>query len=294
MPLAFFPPMLLTLVDEPPAGDAWQHEIKFDGYRLQIIIDGASVRLFTRNGFDWSPKFPTLANAAARLGVDSAILDGELILSGEDGKPDFHGLRTAIRKREADLAFMAFDLLHLNGHDLRGMVTEERRHILTDLIEPGHDPIRYSERVEGDGSAVFRAVERMGLEGMVSKRADSPYVSGRSDLWRKVKCYDEAEFGIIGVQRERGKPAMALMADTTGRYVGAAFVTLPRGIRDRLWQRVQAKAGAKPPKGLAAEKAEWVKPGLVARVKFLKGEDKLRHASVQDFREGVIERKGEE
>jgi len=180
---------------------------------------------------------------------------------------------------------MAFDLLHRNGHDLRGMALEERRHILADLIEPAHEPIRFSESLDGEGDAIYRAVERMGLEGMVAKRRDSGYVSGRSDFWLKIKCYEEADFTILGVQRERGKPAMALMADRQGRYVGSAFVTLPRGVRERLWERVKDKAGAPPPKGLTVGKAEWVKPGLVARVRFLKGEEKLRHATVKEVRE---------
>ena len=180
---------------------------------------------------------------------------------------------------------MAFDLLHLNGHDLGRMPLEDRRYILEDLIEAGHEPIRFSEALQGDSSAIYAAVDRMGLEGMVSKRLDSRYVSGRSNLWLKIKCYDEADFNVIGVQRERGKPAMALMADQKGRYVGSAFVTLPRGIRERLWQRVQEKSGAPAPKGMPAGKAEWVKPGLVARVRFLKGEEKLRHATVKDVRE---------
>lgn len=285
MPLAFIPPLLPTLVDEPPEGVAWQHEIKFDGYRTQILIDAGRARLFTRNGHDWTAKYRTLAAAAEGLGLDEVILDGEAIVNDAEGKPDFGSLRAAIRSREHDLVFMAFNLLHLNDHDLRRMPLDERRHILEDLIEPAHEPIRFSEALHGDGPAIYRAVDQMGLEGMVSKRLDSRYVSGRSPQWLKIKCYDEADFTILGVQRERGKPAMAFMADQQGRYVGSAFVTLPRGIRERLWQRVQEKSGAPAPKGLPAGKAEWIKPGLVARVRFLKGEEKLRHATVKDLRE---------
>ena len=125
----------------------------------------------------------------------------------------------------------------------------------------------------------------MGLEGIVSKRAACPYQSGRTREWVKIKSFTEATFDIIGVQREPGQPAMVLMANEEGRYMGGAFVTLPRGIRERLWARVQAQAGAPAPKGIKAEKAEWVKPGLRGRVKFLRGEEKLRHASLQDWSE---------
>jgi ATP-dependent DNA ligase len=148
--------------------------------------------------------------------------------------------------------------------------------------------VQFSEPLEGTAKELFRKIDRAKLEGMVSKRLSSLYQSGRTMEWRKAKSYDEADFNIIGVQRERGKPAMALMADSAGKYVGGAFVTLPQGIRQRLWDRVQAKAGAKPPNGPAVDKAEWVKPGLVARVKFLRGEEKLRHASVMSFREGEV------
>lgn len=284
--------MLPTLVDDPPEGSEWIHEVKFDGYRSQIIREPNGSRIFTRNGFDWSAKYAPLVAAADGLAVASAIIDGEIIVPDPDtGLTDFQALRSAIRQAPETLIFVAFDLLHLNGHDLRDMTLEERRHLLEDVIGDSDTGGRFqfSERLEGSAKELFRKIDRAKLEGMVSKRLSSRYESGRTMEWRKAKSYDEADFNIIGVQRERGKPAMALMANSAGKYVGGAFVTLPQGIRKRLWDRVQAKAGAKPPRGLAVDKAEWVAPGLVARVKFLRGEEKLRHASVKSFREGEIE-----
>ncbi len=282
--------MLPTLVDTPPESGEWIHEIKFDGYRSQLIKMQTTTRIFTRNGYDWSTKYAPLVESAAALDCEDAIIDGEIIVFDLLGKPNFKMLRSTITKEPGRPVFMAFDLLHLNGHDLRGMAIEERRALLADLLADSDTDNRFqfSEAIEGTAARIYRAIDAQGLEGMVSKRTGSRYASGRTTAWVKAKCYDEADFSIVGVQRERGKPAMALMADESGNYVGGAFVTLPRGIRERLWERVRARAGAAPPKGLPIAKAEWIKPGLVARVKFLKGEEKLRHATVQSFREGKL------
>lgn len=289
--LAFIEPQLPTLVEVPPEGGDWIHEVKFDGYRSQLVKEFDRVRIFTRNGFDWSAKYAPLVEAASGLDCVDAIIDGEIIVFDLLHRPNFKQLRSAIAREPGRLVFIAFDLLHLSGHDLRGMAVEDRRALLADLIEDSEtgNRFQFSEALAGTAEQVYRAVDQQGLEGMVSKRMGSRYESGRSTAWLKAKCYDEGDFNIVGVQRERGKPAMALMADRAGKYVGGAFVTLPQSIRKRLWDRVQAKSGAKAPKGLATEKAEWIKPGLVARVKFLKGEDKLRHATVKEFREGVLD-----
>lgn len=283
--LGFIEPQIPSLVGEPPEGDGWIHEIKFDGYRTQIVIDRKGVRAFSRNGHNWSDRYPSLIAAAAKLPAKSAIIDGEVIATDKDGKPSFKNLAFTIRRQPERLCFVAFDLLYLNGRDLRAEPLIERRAALEKLISAGRlDNIAFSQAFEGTGAAILKQVDRMGLEGIVSKRADRAYKSGPSKTWLKTKCFDVRDLDIIGVQREPGKPAMVLMADK-GRYMGGAFVTLPQGIRERLWARVQARKGAKPPVGLKAEKAEWIKPGLRGRVKFLRGEEKLRHASLQSFEE---------
>jgi ATP-dependent DNA ligase len=283
-PLAFVPPMLPTLISEPPEGDAWIHEIKYDGWRAQIVIDNGTVKVFTRNGHDWTDKFAPLADAASKLPAFTAIMDGEIIVTGLDGKPDFKALKTAIRATPRRLVFVAFDLLLWNRRDLRQRTLVERRKQLWSLVEPAAGKIQFSHEIIGDGARFFEQVDEMGLEGIVSKQADSTYSSGRTRAWLKTKSFAEATYDIIGVQRGPGQPATVLMADN-GRYMGSAFVTFPHGIRERLWARVQAKSGGLAPKGLKAEKAEWVKPGLRGRVKFLRGEEKLRHASLQEWSE---------
>ena len=281
MQLKFIKPMEPGLVDQPPKGDEWAHEVKFDGYRTQVIKDADGVRLFTRNGFDWTAKYRPLADEARSIGAESFIIDGETIVANEAGLSDFHALRSAITRRPEDLYLVAFDLLHLNGRDLRNMPLKDRREMLEGLIATGGH-IQFSEALEGVGDAVYHLACEANLEGIISKRLDSPYRSGATMKWRKIKCFIEMEMDIIGVQRKTGKPAMVLMADK-GRYMGGAFVTFKAAKREALWDHVQRKAGATPPKGLAKEKADWLKPGLVGRVRFLKGQEKLRHASLKDF-----------
>ncbi|QND66675.1 ATP-dependent DNA ligase [Mesorhizobium loti] len=284
MRLKFVPPLMPTLVEQPPEGDGWIHEVKFDGYRSQLIIDKEHPRIFTRNGHDWTTKYRDLVKEAASLGAESAIVDGEIIVLNEAGLSDFGELRKAITRRQRDLYFVAFDLLHLNGHDLRDMALEERREILASMIEPG-GRLQFSEPLPGDAKAIYHLLDQAGLEGMVSKRRDSKYRSGPSTNWLKVKCYTIDEYDLLGVEREPGKPAFALMADrTTGKYVGSAFINSRAAIRDRLWKRVQEHAEP-PPKGMKRPATQWVKPGIIGRVKHLRGEEDLRHASLQDFRE---------
>lgn len=273
-----------TLTDKPPEGAGWIHEVKFDGYRSQIVIDGEGVRIFTRRGLDWTAKYRDLAKTAAALNAESAILDGEIVVLNKAGVSDFGELRRAITRRQHDLYFVAFDLLHLNGHDLRDMALEDRREILAELIPEGQH-IQFSQALPGEAKAIFHLIDQAGLEGMVSKRKDSVYRSGDSTAWLKTKAYSINEFEVLGVERETGKPAFALMAERgTGRYVGSAFITLNREMRERLWQRVQEHAGPAP-KGMKRPATQWVKPGLIGRVKHLRGEEDLRHASLQDFRE---------
>ncbi|WJI38719.1 ATP-dependent DNA ligase [Mesorhizobium opportunistum] len=285
MRLKFIHPMEPELVDTPPQGDDWLHEIKFDGYRTQVIKDEDGIRLITKNGYDWTGRYIQLAGEAAAIEAEDFIIDGEAITINEAGLSDFHALQSAVTSRNPsrDVYLVAFDLLHLNGHDLRDIPAEDRREILQELVPTG-DRIQFSEAMPGTGDAVYHLVDQAGLEGMVSKRKDSPYRSGPTMNWRKIKCYAEKDMDIIGVQREAGKPAMVLMADK-GRYAGAAFVTFKADKRQRLWDRVQGKIGGPAPVRLKSDKAEWLKPGLVGRVRFLKGEEKLRHAKLLDFRE---------
>lgn len=175
-----------TLVEKPPEGDGWIHEVKFDGYRTQIVRDSDGVRIFTRRGLDWTAKYRDLAKAAGELEVESAIIDGEIIVLNDAGLSDFAALRKAITRRQHDLYFVAFDLLHLNGHDLRDMPLEDRREILSEMIPDG-GRIQFSQPLPGDAKSIFHLIDQAGLEGMVSKRKESKYRSGNSTAWLKYQ-----------------------------------------------------------------------------------------------------------
>jgi bifunctional non-homologous end joining protein LigD len=184
------------------------------------------------------------------------------------------------------LIFVAFDLLHLDGEDLRFRPLE-RKTALEALIGRSGGAIQYSEHIEGGGQAFFLQADRLGFEGMVSKRASAPYRSGRVESWLKIKCYEESVYEIAGVLREPGRPSVSYMVtpDKERRYVGGAFITLNQKTRERLWARVQ-KARGKPVKGVDAKPGTvWVKPGIIGRVKHLKGEEKLRHATLEEVSE---------
>ncbi len=193
-------------------------------------------------------------------------------------------VRTSTLSRQPLGASRAACLLHLDGMDLRQLPLAVRRKRLARVVETADGGrIQFSEALPGTPSQVFDVVDQAGLEGIVTKRADSKYRSGRTRDWLKIKSFEEAEFDLVGVRRERGKPAMALLA-RNGRSAGSAFITLPAGIRERLWQRVQE--AAKPVRGSKAlDDTQWLKPGIVGRVRFLKGEETLRHATLKDWRE---------
>jgi len=282
MRVKFIEPMLPELVDHPPEGEDWIHEIKFDGYRTQIIKDEGGIRLLTRRGYDWTERYAEIGEAAAHIEAETFIIEGETIKVDDTGHPDFDALQSAAASHLLqDLYLVAFDLLHVNGHDLRNMPLADRREILQ-LMIPDDSCIQFSEPIPGTGAAAYHLVDQAGLEGIVSKRRDSVYRSGDTMNWRKIKCYEEKEMEIIGVQRDPGQAVRVLMADR-GHYVGTANVPFKRDKRKRLWDQVQGKVGAPPPKALKKDKAEWLKPGLFGRVKTLKGEEKLRRAKLLDF-----------
>jgi DNA ligase D-like protein (predicted ligase) len=285
MRLKFIRPLLPTQHASPPTGEGWSHEIKFDGYRSQMLIDDDEVRILTKEGHDWTNKYRNLAAEGKKLPVENAIIDGEIIVTNEQGLSDFHALASAIAKRQHDLYFVAFDLMHLDGIDLRQMPLIERRARLASIIEPG-GRIQFSEALPGDARAIFHLVEQAGIEGVVSKKLDSKYESGRSNRWWKIKGFMLSELEVLGVQREAGKSSFVLLGQRdTHRYAGKAIVSVGRLIRDRFYERVRAKATEAPQGTKKRPDIEWVTPGLIAIVQHLRGEAKLRHASLKDFRE---------
>lgn len=282
--LRFIPPMLPTLVAEPPEGDGWSHEIKYDGYRTELVIAGREARAFTRNGHDWTEKYRPIVQAAATLPCRSAMIDGEMVVQDEHGRSDFDALRSAITRRPDRLIFYAFDLLHLNGRDHRPQSLMERRADLAELVgapDPAC-PIQFSANVIGNGAAMFDAADAMGLEGIVSKKLGSRYRSGLSTAWLKIKCFAEDEFVVIGTEQGVG-PTTALVARETDEgleYAGGAMLTLGAAERDHFWAHAERLKSDRPPLRTGKKAAVWIRPELRVRVRYLKGSDKLRHATV--------------
>ena len=237
-PAGFIEPMLPTLVDTAPDGDAWVHEIKYDGHRTQLAIAGQDSRAYTRNGYDWTDRYGIVVATARALQCRSAVIDGEMCVQDADGVTDFKVLKSAIKRSPERLMLFAFDILSLDGRDLRTEPLLDRRRRLQDLI--GIDPksrVQFSPEQAGQGPAFFTAADQHGLEGIVSKRADSRYISGRAKTWLKVKSFTVGDYAVLGVERSSTGIPVALLA-TLGRdptYVGNAMVTLPAKERKAFW-----------------------------------------------------------
>lgn len=286
----FIAPQLCTLKDRPPSGTGWIHEIKFDGYRLQLKTTGA-VRLLTRNGHDWTQKFPSIAAAGAKL--PSCTLDGELTALDDKGAPHFSNLQSAIARRAtSELVYFAFDILALEGNDLRKLPLIERKAILERVLGrlKQDQRIRYVEHFEGDGPTILKHVCGMELEGLVSKRANARYSSGRSPLWVKVKCYKRQQVAICGWLEKKGRIESFLVGEIgeTGiSYLGRIGASISnRDATDVLRQlrtlETDAAPFPDPPPERRGYTRHWAEPLIAIEVSFLTrtASGSLRHSTI--------------
>ena len=295
----FIQPALATLRSSPLPGANWLHEIKFDGYRLQAHIGRRGVKLLTRSGLNWTAKFGApLALAFADLPVDDTILDGELVAEDARGAPDFNALQDALATgRTASLVFYAFDLLYLDRQDLRQLPLAKRKKALAGIIA-GQGCIRFSEHFDVEGERLLRHVCRLGLEGVVSKRADAPYRSGRGKEWVKTKCSLRQEFVIAGyvpsTVSSRMIGALVLGYYDAGKlvYAGRVGTGFTQKVAGELFQRLDPTAIAASPfeQRLPSKEAKgvrFVRPDLVGEVEFRAwtAEGYVRHASFRGLRE---------
>lgn len=279
-----FSPQLAVLADKPPTGDGWVHEIKFDGYRILAMVEDKRVRLMTRNGHDWTHKFPSIADACARLKVKSAIFDGEVVVLDTEGRSDFQALQAMLKdKQKASPSYYLFDLVHLDGDDLTSQPLLKRKQQLKkvfDRSKPGAT-VQYSDHTAGDGKDVINQACRMSLEGIISKRANAPYAVGRRDAsWLKSKCDQRQEFVIIGYSDPQGGrqhfgSLLIGYHDDQGRLVYAGRVGT--GFDDRLLGDLMAQMKKierdDPPTDIdppsrERRRAHWVEPKLVGEVRF--------------------------
>lgn len=292
-------PELATLVDSPPSTpEDWLFEIKFDGYRILARVEGKDIRLFTRNGHDWTHKLQPLQAALAKMKLPAGWYDGEIVVHDGQGRPDFGLLQLAFDgERTSDIVYFLFDAPYLDGHDLRQVPLQQRRELLQTVLEKApSDMVRYSETLAAEPAEMVAAACKMGLEGIIGKRRDSPYISRRSADWIKLKCGQRQEFVIGGYTDPQGKRAgigslLLGTYDQDGelRYagnVGSGFNDASlRDLKARL-ERLAADASPFAQGKAIARKAHWVKPTLIAEVSF--GEwtssGSVRHAVFQGLR----------
>jgi bifunctional non-homologous end joining protein LigD len=296
----FIEPMLSSAVEKAPSSADWVHEVKYDGYRVQVRIENGKIKLLTRQGLDWTERFTGVADAVAQLPVKSALIDAEVVVQTEAGVASFTALVDALKTGNGTLILYAFDLLHLDGYDVRSAPLKDRKAALAQIIAAHGDTtrIRYSDHIEGEGDAVFRAAGRLGLEGIVSKRLSAPYQSGRSNNWVKIKCTERGEFVIAGfvtsTVSKRAIGALVLGEHVGGKLVPSGHVGSGFSATDasNLWKMLDPmRTSAAPLKDetAIAKGAKWVEPRLVAEIEFRSrtGGGLIRHATFREIVEGA-------
>lgn len=298
----FIKPCLAKLAHTPPSGANWLHEIKYDGYRVQARIDAdGRVSLTTRNGLDWTGRFGALAGAFKKLKVRNTLIDGEVVVQDDKGASSFTRLVAELKAgRSEAMLFYAFDLLFLDGHDTRSLHLANRKELLATLLSklPKACPLRFSQHFEEDGARLLAEVCKLGLEGIISKRSDLPYRSGRCGDWLKLKCILTDEF-VIGGYTDSTAMKEAIGALLLGYFENGAFVYAGRvgtgfshATAHLLWRELQGlrRARSSFAQRLTADQvrnASWVKPELVAQIEYRSWTaDKLvRHATFRALRE---------
>jgi bifunctional non-homologous end joining protein LigD len=296
----FIEPQLATLIKEPPRGDEWLHELKFDGYRMLCRMERGRVQLSSRNARDWTEKFPSIIAAVKRLPAKSAMIDGEIVIVDAQGRSSFQKLQRSMGTGSTSgLIYAVFDLIYLDGFDLRRTPLRLRKGLLEMLCQtPGLNLLRYSEHFEGDGDAFFRQACEFGIEGIISKLADSPYESTRNRNWLKIKCNKEQEFVIAGyTPSSKGLPgfgSLVLGVYDKGKLIYAGRVGTGFSLKSRVELQKQLDRIAleqspisELPKEPGLKLTHWAEPRLVAVVTFTEwtSDNSIRHPSFQGLRE---------
>jgi len=287
----FIGPALAMSIEKVPNGDRWIHEIKFDGYRVQLHIANESVHVFTRRGNDWTKRFKKIADGAFLIGARSAIIDGEVVVPAADGTTDFSVLQNELKGRSREIVMVAFDLLYLNGYDLRKLPLVERKALLQKLI--AKTEIQFSQSFKVDGPEIFKHACSIGLEGVVSKVADSRYTSGRGNDWVKKTCAQRETLTIAGFALDGN--------DWDGLYVGRrkGADLIYAGKVDHGFDKSSAQAlrarltplirKTQPYTRKIAHRGIWVEPEVLAEIEYRakSAEGKVRHPFFKGLREDL-------
>jgi bifunctional non-homologous end joining protein LigD len=261
-----------------PSGARWLHEIKFDGYRTQAHLRNGRPAIYTRAGYDWTLRFQPIADALATLPVTDLILDGEAVVADSRGIPDFGLLHADLAAGRKDrLLYYAFDLLYLDGFDLRGARLADRTHLLEELLADASERILYTEHLQGDGAEIYERACAMGLEGIISKQRDAPYRSGRTECWIKVKCGKHDTFPIVAFVEKLGAKPRRIASLYVGRREGNTLLyagkvrsgyteAVARDLRERLDPFIRKDSPLSEP--VKKPKATWVEPVIEAEVAY--------------------------
>jgi bifunctional non-homologous end joining protein LigD len=285
----FIEPELATSVDKVPSGTRWIHEIKFDGYRVQLHIANDDIKVFTRRGNDWTKRFKKIAGDAYLINAGSAIIDGEVVVPAADGTTDFSVLQNQLKGKSTSIVMVAFDLLYINGYDLRKLPLMERKALLKKLIAKA--AIQFSESFEVDGREMYKQACKIGLEGVVSKVRDSRYSSGRGKDWAKVTCRQRETLAIAGFALD-GKKFDGIYL---GRQKGKGLVyagKVDHGFDTASAKNLQARLKplirkTQPYAKKIAHRGIWVEPELLAEIEYRakSAEGKVRHPFFKGLRE---------
>ena len=292
-----------TLRKNPPRGEGWVYEIKADGYRAQLHVQDDDVTVYSRNGLDWSERFTSIAAAAHKLKAKSAIIDGEAVVYGSGGLPDFQQLRRELgRKRSERVRYHAFDLLYLDGYDLRGAAYEDRKRLLHELLKDAPETFIYVEALEADGHEIFTKGCQLGLEGLIAKRLGQPYRSGRQENWIKLKCKKSETFPIVAFVEKLGAHPRKIASLYVGRrengkliYAGKVRTGYTEMTARELRERLDPLIRRTSPLEVKVKKpkATWVEPAVDTEVEYgaLTDDGLLREAVFKGLRDDLAPRK---
>ncbi|NUO49982.1 MAG: hypothetical protein HOV80_14095 [Polyangiaceae bacterium] len=295
-------PALSTLVTEAPDGDDWIHEIKLDGYRLLCSLSRGRVRLTTRSGLDWTPRFPSIEASISNLGVDDIVIDGEAVVFDAHGVTSFQRMVAALGAAPHTIVLQAFDILRLDGRDVRGMPLVDRKRLLSDIVARARTKaITVVEHVVGDGPRFFREACKSGVEGIVSKRASGAYPVGRTKEWLKIRCSKRQELVVVGFTDPKGSRAgigaLLLGVHDKGKLVYAGKVGTGFSARtlEELRRKLEPIRVDEPPV-IGAPRARgqhWTRPDLVAEIGFTEWtrDGRVRHPTFLGLREDKPARK---